>query len=500
MIWIKRMKKFLAGFNKHIYLWGTVFFLAVNLFQLTSMPIFNDEGIYLHWGREFYQGLGKGYPLMVAVDGKQTGVPLVYGLLQFLPIDPLLSVRFFSVAVSLVTFLAILAVYKKVSEKRPDIFLVLLLTFSPYLLFFDRMALPDGLIAACYTLSVLISLSLFEKPQIIKGLALGAVIALGWWFKSTILIILPPFLILLVWRFRKKDFSSGRLIAAVLAGAMIFLLMVAPIIFHPDYQRMAFPESNRIYSFSEVLRQAPKLFTDKAPLYTAWFADYATPLVFMSFLLGILCPIKKKGYRPLFVFLVVPILAEIFLVKIFSARYIVYVLPLFLLFSYEGFSFIKQKSWKYAFLFATLLSSMTVSLLLIFYPGRFYQLMEKFPKGREDLYQYFDGWTSGYGVKEAADWITKDAGERLSVVFVRDDSGNPEDAMYVFLRRDNIKVFPINLLGYFARQKDVRLYFVSRGVQMGGVEKYARLLKRYDKPFGNEYIGIYNIALPESGS
>src|SRR3989338_8278657 len=78
-------------------------FLVVRLINLTSVPIFNDESIYLHWGSFYFHSLDSPQTQMLVVDGKQTGVPLLYGSFQFLPLDPLVAGRLATVLLSIGT-------------------------------------------------------------------------------------------------------------------------------------------------------------------------------------------------------------------------------------------------------------------------------------------------------------------------------------------------------------------------------------------------------------
>src|SRR3989338_9803944 len=75
-------------------------FLATRLINLTSLPIFNDEAIYLHWGSFFLRHLNSPQNL-IAIDGKQTAVPLLYGSVQFLPLHTLVAGRLATVFFSL---------------------------------------------------------------------------------------------------------------------------------------------------------------------------------------------------------------------------------------------------------------------------------------------------------------------------------------------------------------------------------------------------------------
>ena len=112
------------------------------------------------------------------------------------------------------------------------------------------------------------------------------------------------------------------------------------------------------------------------------------------------------------------------------------------------------------------------------------------------------GWPSGYGVKETVDWLKASAKEKTLVVFLRLNSGNPDDALLVYLRKEkNIKVVPVRYLGSVIKQikeskiPDVEFYYVSRGNQLSGLENRLTEKIRFKKPLDSEYVGIYLVKI-----
>ena len=92
------------------------------------------------------------------------------------------------------------------------------------------------------------------------------------------------------------------------------------------------------------------------------------------------------------------------------------------------------------------------------------------------------------------DWIIRDKSLEKKAVFFRFDSGNPEDAMYVYLNKKNIyAIGSVDFLYQFGNRKDLQLYFVSRSNQLGRLENKMQELIRFNKPFGSEYLGVYQI-------
>lgn len=477
--------------NKHKIFLGALLFLLIRLINLDSLPIFNDEAIYLHWGKQFFWTLGSGFPMLVTLDGKQAGLPIVYGLLQFLPVDPLITVRLFGVFFSILTYYFSLKIFRYFYPHDSPILLIILLTFCPYLLFFDRMALPENVIITCYTAAFYLVLNLTEKPALKKSILLGFILALGWWFKSTILLFFPSLFFYYFWLFLKDRKKSLELIKYYFVSGLIFIMFISPLLLSSDYQRTPFNETARILSFTEVLSTPVQNALSKANHIFFWFFNLTSPLALIAFVFSFIRnkSIPKKYILTLFVIL--PIFLEAVFLKIFTSRYIVFVVPLFLILVYEGL----RISGKVGRVLGILLSVnfFILGMFLILFPAEYYQIMKKMPIMEEDANQYFVGWTSGWGIKEAVDYIYKDAAGSKAVVFIRFDSGNPEDAAYVYFNKNNISISLTDLLPKYQNQKDLKMYYLSRGTQMAGLEGKVRELRIFPKPYDKEYIGVYRM-------
>ncbi len=131
-------------------LWGLliIVFLASRLFHLSAFPLFIDEGMYLLFAEEVLQGVPAGLG-----DGKPLeGVAIAAGLV--LGFEPALAARLPHVAAGLVTLLAIGAFGAHFLSRRAAVASMLLWTFLPYPLFFERLATPDVMLAGSGMMSL----------------------------------------------------------------------------------------------------------------------------------------------------------------------------------------------------------------------------------------------------------------------------------------------------------------------------------------------------------
>lgn len=495
-------------------------FLLTRLIFLTHLPIFNDEAIYLHWGLDFMRNFGRGVT-PVTIGGKQLGVPLLFGLVQLLPFDPLLLGRFLSVIFSLVTYLASIAIFRKLFPNRPSAFLSLLLIFSPFLLFFDRMALIDSIVVAVYSASLFLVLNILERPTLGRSFLLGTLLAFGWWMKSTILLAFPTIFLIFafeIFQNRKRIKALSISYATIL---LTFFLFILPVLFHPNYWKLPLQETERLLTFSEILSIPISFWLVNFQQILTYFFIYATPLVFFAFSFGIFSFGKSfwqvptlhrdaSRIRTIFLWFFVPTLIELFFFRRIDSRYIVLTVPSFLLIvaymldsglpaeaSAKGEN---QRIKLYQFLTGG--TAAFFSLLLIFSPLSFYSLFRVFPVIQDDLSQYVSGWPSGYGVKEAVEYVKEKSAGKPTFVFVRNDSGNPEDAVYVYLSKEkNIRVLPTFYLEFIRGEKEALItsgtlfYFISRGPQYAGLESRLTELTRFKKPLDDEFVGVYKLKI-----
>jgi hypothetical protein len=187
-----------------------------------------------------------------------------------------------------------------------------------------------------------------------------------------------------------------------------------------------------------------------------------------------------------------PIIFETVFLKTIDARYVYPMVPLFILLSYFLLRNTSKKIWG-----SISLLHITIGVVFLLSPLTFYNLISFAPRVQGDFSQYVTGWPSGYGIKEAANYIVQETAKNTTFVFVRLDSGNPEDgiAMYL-LRYPNIHVLPLEYLSQVEQAEmttSKKLFFVSRGNQFGNITEKLDRGKVFPKPFGTEFVGVYYI-------
>src|SRR3972149_6840838 len=202
------MKRFLDKYKKLILLGililGVAFFLRI--YKLTLLPIFADEAIYIRWAQ--VMRAEETLRFLPLSDGKQ---PLfMWSVIPFLKLfsDPLFAGRFLSVISGIATLGGVYLTAKLLfKSQKAALVAAAIIALSPFLVFFDRMALVDSLLttAAVWTfyLAAITAKTLRLDMAMLTGFVLGA----GLLTKSPALffaILLPSAGILIDWKTKNR--------------------------------------------------------------------------------------------------------------------------------------------------------------------------------------------------------------------------------------------------------------------------------------------------------
>lgn len=465
--------------------------------NLFSLPIFNDEAIYLHWGQIMTSSQ---YPFYSLFDGKPPLFLWLLGFVQNFPLDPLLSGRGVSIVFGAFTLFGVIKICQllKMSDKTQKIAGLLYIS-SPLVLFFDRMSILDSPVSTIFIWILYFSLrvSLSSVFCLQSSVWLGLIQAIGLWLKGTTqLFLYLPFIIpvftLLIDRDKKRAKNEFLI---YLISYLIAQVLFIPLRLQPLFSQFSKREGDFLIPISEIFKS------------TVWFSNlqlgfltvliFLTPFVLFIAFKGFIRLLKENKKVALIIlsFSVLPLFFEIFSARYFLSRYYLFTfLPVILLAAY---SFNQETKKTVIWLTMVLVLPIFISLSLIINPLDTFKITSSNNLLKTDLWQYISGWPSGYGVKEASDWLNQEAKKQPIVVITRADSGNPEDAMFVYLGKNkNIFLAQTNhqpTSEELAPLKNIPVYFVSRGTQLLNMEKYLKEKIIFKKPLGEEFVGIYQL-------
>ncbi len=149
----------------------TAFFLT-RLINLTLQPIFCDEAIYINWAQKTENNF-KLNAFLPLTDGKTPLFMWATSLSLKIFKDPLFAGRIVSVLAGFSSLIAAFFLGKEIFKTKTGIISAILLTFLPFTLFFDRMALVDSMLATFYLWSLALALKISQKPKVKTAVLLG---------------------------------------------------------------------------------------------------------------------------------------------------------------------------------------------------------------------------------------------------------------------------------------------------------------------------------------
>lgn len=481
--------------SKHWFFVLSLIYLLTRVVNLLSLPIFNDEAIYLDWANKIKLGyVSLFYPLY---DGKP---PLHFLLISvFLKIfkDPLLAGRLSSV---LAGFFALVAIKKiaHILNQKIEVLTVFLYIISPIFIFYDRQALQESLLTTLLLWSFYFFIMYFKSFKLINILISSVIFALAFWTKTSALLMLLPAFIFLGYQFIKNKDRQNSIIISAFVFIIIFVIFLIPLLMQKNSGLMFSRNDRYLLGASvsiKILFQTVVINLIKTFHIYFWFLNVY--ILFISYALW--SAISKRELESIGIYLIflIPLVFIIFLSKSVNDRYLE-PFSIFLIFiAALGFYSFKEKIKKLAYLL--FIFPFVLSVFQIFSIDKYLATLNS-RDSKLGLGVYLGGFTSGYGVNSAIDYL-KDLSYQYKKMYigVRIDAGNPESAlMAYFLEKENSKIVPLyfdsravklpladSFIGY-----KYPMYFVSRDNNLAGMDEYLTEVKRFYKP-DNSYVGIY---------
>ncbi len=429
-------------------IFGIIFtfgYFVTRLFHLTIIPVFCDEAIYIRWAQVMraVQSL-RFIPLS---DGKQ---PLFMWLvIPFLKIfaNPLVAGRMVSVIAGLGTMIGIgILSYLLFKKREVAYFTSLLYIISPFCLFFDRMALADGLLSMFgvwfLTLTILLINNRRLDLAMISGIILGGALIT----KSPAIffaVMLPATMLfledhkILTWKTKVIMGKTHLWEISKLFFFWIIIFIFGFVIYNilrlgPEFQMIAIRNKDYVFSIAEILKHPLNPLIGHLKDTLSWYWILLTPTLFISGLIGIFLLFKKNsklGVLLLF-WMGLPLVAQGAIAKVYTSRYILFTVPIFLIFSglaIEKFwEEIKNKWLVIGGLVIVFFLPIYQSFLLITNPQRAW-----LPATERS--GYLEEWTSGYGIMEAADYIKEVAKTQKVLVGTEGYFGTLPDGLQIYL-------------------------------------------------------------------
>ncbi|MEK7472743.1 MAG: phospholipid carrier-dependent glycosyltransferase [Patescibacteria group bacterium] len=399
--------------------------LVIRIVNLTILPIFVDEAIYVRWAQ--VMAIEPTLRFLPLSDGKQ---PLYMWILMFLIkyfSDPLFIGRLVSVMTGMGTAVGVF-VFSYVLFKNKFVSLISLLLYilSPFIFFFDRMALVDSMLSMFGIWTAIFSFLTAKYKRLDLAMIAGFMLGFAALTKSPAMftaLLLPSFWALTNWK------GIWRL------GVTYFIAFVMYNIqrLGPNFGQLSARTGDYILPISHIWTRFFDPLLPHLKDFVVWLSSMGPVALIPLVLLGIFLGFKKyfKQTLVLVVWGLFPVFIQAELGLTFTARYVFFTLPY--LFILAGMSFLIQIKWLRVTIHGLLAFFVIQSIIFDYY---LLTNPEKANLPRGERSGYLEEWTAGQGIKEVSLYIRKeelkDKGKQI-VVGTEGYFGTLPDGLQLYL-------------------------------------------------------------------
>lgn len=493
-------------------------YLVTHFYQLTLLPVFADEAIYIRWAQLIMDDWSR-YLFFPLNDGK---TPLFIWLLvpfQYLFKDQLYAGRFLAVLVGLFQVLLNGYLAKQLGARKKTVWLAMLLTIVlPYWYFHHRVALIDGLMTLFMTTTLigLLKISFDKKSSpskhycllLLTGLSFGLAILT----KIPAVLAIPSFYLMSLIKERdwsKNLFKQGLFTTLVVViGLLTFLTMKL----HPAFGQLFSRGSDFLYPWSEVLFHGLwRQTVINIPTYLSYFVAYlGWPLLLLN-IYGLFSPTQKKTQWLLIISAVFFALPMMILGRVVYPRYF---LPVAIFLTLSATLAIQEIVDLYitrqkklpqktgaAVILVTLIASLAATAFNFIYPSL--TKPDQIPFVSADQFQYLTEWSSGHGIKEVSAYLLATAKTKKVAAATEGFFGTLPDGILLYLHNQNVTNLYVEGIGQPVRaipakfsdraQNYDQILLVVNSHRLGMHLEPNQLLKQYCRPFQAPCLQVWDI-------
>lgn len=410
---------------------------TLRVYNLTNLPIFADEAIYIRWAQIMKaESTLRFLPLS---DGKQ---PLfMWSVIPSLKLfsDPLFAGRIVSVITGIFTAIGLFLIGSLLlKSSKLGLVASFIWSVSAFSVFFDRMALVDSMLTMfgvwTFFFGALTARTLRLDFAMLTGFALGG----AYLTKSPALffvILLPTLWVFAPWK-REWGSSLKVFIKLVFLAGVTYLItfgMYNILRLGPNFHLISLRNKDYVLPLSHLWTNPKDPFIFHFDRAIEWLLALGPSLLIFLLILGVFLGLARKPKETVVLLLwgVLPILIQSEYAKVFTARYILFSLPFLVLISsfFAGYSEGLLKKISIVIFIAFAFQSFSVT--------RFFLTdIEKAPLPRSERSGYLEEWTSGTGIKEASEILREfqkeDPGKKI-VVGTEGYFGTLPDALQMYL-------------------------------------------------------------------
>lgn len=484
-----------------------VAFLVSRLVNLTHLPIFTDEAIYIRWSQIAKQDAS--WRFISMTDGRQPMYVWVTMILMRFFHDPVLAGRITSVLTGFLSMIGMFFLSRELFKNKWIGFIAAgIFAVFPFAIVYDRMALYDSMVAMFAIWGLYIEVLLVRRLQSHLAFVAGLIIGGGMLTKSNAFfnIYFLPFTLLLF------DFSKHQRTQRFIRWILLVALTTALAYLYYSILRLSpyfgiIGEKNYtfIYSFHDWIQRPFDFFAGNFHGLFGWMVTYinwlGVGLAAVSFLF------LRKFWREKLLLLVwfgLPFLALAIDGKVIYPRYIlpmaIFLIPLIAVSLYSFLSHPKRKVIGIALL-AVLIGAYVYTDRFILFD------FAHAPIPRPDLDQYINSWPAGGGMKEVDAYLLDQSKQQKIYVGTEGTYGLMPESVEMYLANNpNVTIkgyWPITKtlpkeLADASKEMPTYVVFYQPCVNCSNINQPpiawpVKLIATYKKGIGDWYTMLYQV-------
>lgn len=470
-------------------------YFFTRLYNLTLLPIFTDEAIYIYWAK--FIVTTHSHWFIALTDGKPPPLTWIIGvLLTIFPQDwYLFAGRLPSVFFGLITLVGAYKLPQLLFQSQKVALLsMLFLVLSPFMLTYERLALYDAQLTAMLIWSVYFCVKTAKTLSFKYALLWGVFLGFGFLSKPPALLylLITPVCFFLLMGMKTIRTNWKQILLCVLLVAVVSEGLNNMQRISGAYQASLIKNQQFQQPLSELLRDPFLLIPGNMYVFSTWLFAYYTPLVLFGVIVGFLITIKIKRREGIVFFLlwVGPIIAFAIAGRQIFPRYLLFMTPYaFIALSYSISLLWGKKKEK----IATLL---IISLLIL--PLRFFYLLLTNPTisplPTADFNQLVAEHPSGYGLDQVYSFIRSESAKGKVTVVPQGTFGLYPYAFYLeFWGDPKVRILPKWPLDRFdeemyeARKDGAVIVVLKEDKVLPPELQNLILVKKIKKPYSTKY-------------
>lgn len=419
----------------------TILYFALRFTNLTSLPIFTDEAIYIRWSQ--IGANDASWRFISLTDGKQ---PLfTWFMMAALRViqDPLIAGRVVSVVSGFFGMIGMFALgYELFKSKRIGLIASFLYVVSPFTLMYDRLAIYDSWVSTLSIWNLYMAILFVRNVRLDIALIFGMTLGVGMLNKTSAffsLYLLPFTLILFDWKSKKLKsrlilWFGFAIIAAFLSQTIYSILRLSPYFYIIAQKNTIF-----VYPFNEWITHPFTFFIGNLHGEFDWLIHYLTipwcVLIVLSFLF-----LRKQTLEKILLVLwwLLPFTALALFGKVLYPRFILFmVMPLILLVAVA----IHGLTAKIKEYYLQILVVLVCCLHAIWITGKILTNIKTAPIPKSEVGQLVGDWPSGWGVNELVTELNLRSAQGKLAVYTEGTFGLLPYALEIYLHDNpNIEI------------------------------------------------------------